>query len=128
MKMLNTDSCRLIAAAALLLAAAGCVTKSAAEAQARAAFLAGQQQATQQMQQAQINGPSVRLLGAVKENYVLWTPDLTLAQALLDAGYYGPEPTEIIVIHNGVATRVDPSKLLHGEDVLLRAQDIIQVK
>jgi hypothetical protein len=37
------------------------------------------------------------------------------------------DPREIILIRKGVASRIDPRKLLSGEDVPLQAGDIIQV-
>ena len=68
---------------ALLLAAtfSGCVSKSKADAKARAAFLAGQQQAVMRVQQAQTQGqgPSVTVNGEVRNHVVPWTEGLTLA-------------------------------------------------
>src|SRR5215467_13484539 len=65
----------------------GCVTKATADAQARAAFLAGQQQALERMQQTQGRANTVTFLGEVKNNLIPWTADLTLSRAIVAAGY-----------------------------------------
>ena len=111
----------------LLVAVAlgGCVTKGKADAQARAAFLAGQQQAMMRMQQTQ--GPSVTINGEVRNRIVPWTQGLTLAQAVVAAEYLGAkDPGQIIIVHEGIATRVDPKDLLSGVDIPLQPGDIVQ--
>ena len=119
---------------ALLLAVAlgGCVTKSKANAQARAAFLAGQQQAMATMQQAQPQGqgqvPGVTVNGEVRNRVVPWTAGLTLTKALLAADYYGTtDPDQIMIVHNGMATRVDPKQLLTGVDIPLQPGDVVRI-
>ncbi len=108
------------------LSLAGCVSKSKAESQARAAFLAGQQQTAQQLQPA---GPTVTVIGEVKNKLLPWALDLTLAKALVAAEYYGThDPTQIIVIREGHIIPVDPRRLLEGEDFLLLPRDIVEVK
>jgi len=116
----------------LLLAVAlgGCVSKSKANAQARAAYIAGQQQAMTRMQQAQTlgQGPCVTVNGEVRNHVVPWTEGLTLARALLAADYAGAsDPGQIIIVHNGVANRVDPKQLLSGVDIPLQPGDIVQI-
>ena len=114
----------------LALAAGGCVSKSKAQAQARAAFMAGQQQAVARMQevQAQAQGPSVTINGQVRNRVVPWTEGLTLAQALVAADYYGTaDPGQVIVVHNGLATRVDPKQLFNGADIPLQPGDVVQL-
>ena len=60
---------------------------------------------------------------------VAWTNNLTLAAALVTANYTGrTDPSEILIIRNGRAIRVDPKQLLSGEDVPLQAGDVIQVR
>ncbi len=101
----------------------GCVSKAKADAQARTAFLAGQQQALQQMQ---VRGPSVTVLGEVRNKLIPWTADLTLAKAVLAAEYYGAkDPTEIIIVRDGEQIPVEASRLLSGEDIPLQPRDII---
>jgi hypothetical protein len=116
----------------LVLAAtlAGCVTKSKANAQARAAYLAGQQQAIARMQQAQTagQGPCVTVNGEVRNHIVPWTQGMTLAKAVVAAEYIGTtDPGQIMIVHNGIATRLDPKQLLSGVDVLLQPGDIVQL-
>ena len=116
----------------LLLAVAlgGCVSKSKADARARAAFMAGQQQAMVRMQQAQTQGqgPCVTVNGEVRNRVVLWTEGLTLTKAVLASDYYGAkDPGQIIVLHNGVANRVDPKQLVAGADIPLQPGDIVQL-
>jgi hypothetical protein len=121
---------RTLAAFALFTTFVGCVTKSKADAQARAAFLAGQQQAMARAQtEPQPEGATVTLAGNVKNPLIPWTPGLTLAKAILDAEYAGKgDPVSIYVVRNGLASPVDPKKLLNGEDVPLQAGDIVQIK
>src|ERR1035437_11017856 len=81
---------RPISLCVLLLAVllGGCVSKSKADARARAAFIAGQQQAVARMQQIQGQGPSVTINGEVRNRVVPWTEGLTLAKAVVAADYY----------------------------------------
>jgi hypothetical protein len=107
-----------------------CVTKSKAKAQARAAYLAGQQEAIARMQQGQTpgQGPCVTVNGAVRVHVVPWTQGMTLAKALVAADYYGTtDPAQIIILHSGVATRVDPKQLLSGSDIPLQPGDVVQL-
>ncbi len=112
------------------IAVSGCVTKSKADAESRAAFLAGQQQARTQMQQAQTlgQGPCVTVNGEVRNHVVPWTPGLTLAKAVIAADYCGTtDPALIIIVHNGLANRVDPKQLLSGVDIPLQPGDLVQL-
>ena len=111
----------------LALGLAGCTTKAHAKAEARAAYAAGQQQATIRMQQTQT--PSVTVHGAVKNPLIPWTQDLTVAKAIVAADYTGRrDPTEIIVVRKGVAVRIDPKQLLTGTDPALEAGDIMELR
>ena len=121
-------SCAVWISSAALVASGvtGCVSKSKARAQARDAFIAGQQESFRQMQLNQ--SPNVKFVGPVKNPVVPWTKDLTLAQALISAEYtVRGDPREIVLIRKGVASRIDPKKLLAGEDVPVQAGDIVQV-
>ena len=109
-----------------VLGLAGCVTKAKARAEARAAYIAGQQEAMQ-MQQRQGASGDVRLIGQVQIPTLPWVSGLTLMKALVTAEYTGPDPTQIIVIHNGVPSVVDVKKLLAGEDVPLQAGDVVRI-
>jgi len=106
-----------------------CVSKSKAQAQARAAFLAGQQQAAMMSQQTRLQGPTVTVLGEVKNAVVPWTIDLTLAKAVVAADYYGQtDPTEIVIKRNGQEQRYEAKRLLGGDDVPLEPSDVIVLK
>jgi hypothetical protein len=116
----------------LLLAAslAGCVTRSAAKAQARKAFLAGQEEAMMRAQQmqSQAHGPGVTVNGDVQNHFVPWTQGLTLAKVLLAANYLGrTDPAQIFIVHNGIAIRIDPQQVLSGKDIPLQPGDIVQL-
>lgn len=125
MPLLNFQMRSLCCIAILALTAAGCVTKSQADAQARKAYLAGQQAAYQSMQGAMTD---ITILGAVQKHQLPWQQGLTLAQALARADYNGAhDPVMIILKRNSVETQVDPKQLLNGQDVSLQPGDVISV-
>jgi hypothetical protein len=112
-----------------ILLVPSCVSKSTAEARTRAAFLAGQQQAAQMAHQTQIQGPTVTLIGEVRNPTVRWTTDLTLAKAVVAAEYYGSaDPTEIVIQRAGQEIHYEPKKLLSGQDVQLEPNDVILLR
>jgi hypothetical protein len=79
------------------------------------------------MQQAQT--PSVTLQGTLRNPVIPWTQDLTVAKAIVAADYYGSgDPRQIILVRQGIATRIDPKKLLTGEDPPLQPGDILEVR
>ena len=104
----------------------GCSNKAGQDAKARAAFLAGQQQVLQRMQQGtQVN---ITILGPVSNPIVTWSNNLTLAKAIVAAGYNGrTDPKEILIHRNGQSIPVDPQTLLNGEDVPLQPGDVIEL-
>ncbi|HVV02469.1 MAG TPA: hypothetical protein VHH88_13965 [Verrucomicrobiae bacterium] len=112
---------------ALVLALQGCVSRKAAKAQAHEAFLAGREQALSEVLR-QRAGPSVNVIGPVTTPVLAWTEGLTVAKAILDAGYHGQgEPRQITILRSGYAISVDPQQLLSGQDVPLQAGDILQI-
>ena len=114
---------------ALLPPVSGCVSKATAQAQARAAYLQGQQQALERMQQSQARGPTVTFIGEVRNQLIPWTADLTLARAIVAADYYGrTDPSTIVVIRDGQQTVYDTKKLLQGNDVLLEPRDVVEIR
>src|SRR4051794_31368123 len=105
----------------------GCTSQAKAKEQAKAAYLAGQQEGMFRMQQART--PTVTIIGHVRNPMVTWTPDMTLAKAILAAGYLDShDPTQILIVRNGQAVPVEPKQLLSGEDVPLQSGDMIQLK
>ena len=112
--------------AVLAVAITGCTTKSTAKAQARAAYVAGQQQALERVLQSR---NSVTIIGQVRNPLVPWTEDLTLAKALIAADYYAKgDPRHIVIVRKGQASKVDPKQLLAGEDVPLEAGDVVNIR
>ena len=113
-----------------VLVLSGCVSKSTAQAKERAAFLAGQQEAIARMQQmqSQTQGPSVIVNGDVRNRGVPWSEGMTVAKALIAADYTGAsDPSQIIVVHQGIARRIELQQLLSGKDIPLDAGDILQL-
>ncbi len=112
--------------AALSYSLCGCTTKAKAKADARMAYLAGQQQALMQMQ---AQNPSVTVNGNVRNKVVPWTEGLTLARAIVTAEYLGTmDPREIILVHRGIASRIDPKKLLEQEGPTMQPGDIVELR
>jgi hypothetical protein len=115
----------------LLLFTSGCVTKAKAREQAQAAFLAGQQQAMLRMQQQQLQqarGAIVSFVGPITTPNIPWTSDLTLSQAIVQAGYTGGgDPSHIFIVRNGQAIQVDMRQLLAGQDQPLMPGDVVQL-
>lgn len=114
--------------AAYLGACAGCVSKSKAEAQARAAYLAGQQDAAARLQRNQLQGAIVTINGLVRQSVLPWTQQMTVGTALIAADYYGPDPTQIVIMRGGRALTVEAADLLAGRDVQLLAGDVVQIQ
>lgn len=109
----------------LLISLSGCVSKTTADAQAKAAFLAGEKAAYETIQASQT---SIVILGEVQKHQIPWAAGLTLSQAIAAAGYNGAhDPTDIILKRNSVQTEVDPKQLLNGQDVPLHPGDVISI-
>ena len=103
----------------------GCVSKSKADAQARAAFIAGQKSAYQNMVASQTD---IIVLGNVQKHDLPWATGMTLVQAIADAQYTGKQdPTDIMLKRNSVQTEIDPKQLLGGRDMTLQPGDVIIV-
>jgi hypothetical protein len=109
----------------LALAASGCVSKSKADAQARAAFFAGEK--------AEYEGMNARthitVLGDVQNHQVPWVDGLTLAQAIATANYTGlNNPKEIIIKRQDKEIHVNPQDLLRGQNVPLQRGDTVTIR
>jgi hypothetical protein len=122
------EAVKLLALLAVLLATAGCVTKSKAQADARAAYLAGQQEAMRHMQ---VTAPAqmITVMGPVRQSTIPWTKEMTLIKAIVAAQYVGSsDPTEIVIVRNGQGTLVDVQNVLKGQDVPLEPGDLVNLK
>ena len=110
----------------LLLAVTGCVSNSAANARARAAFIAGEKQG----EAREINAMSVWVVGNVRTPVIPWAEDLTLAKALVIADYQGQgDPGQIVISRVGQPPiRINAQQLLDGFDLPLQAGDRIEVR
>jgi hypothetical protein len=107
--------------------ASGCVSKSKAQTQARLAYLAGQHDAITRMQQQHAEGGSVTFNGPFNNPTVPWTEGLTLAKAIVTAGYNSTtDPLTIVIRRGGEEIQIDPARLLHGEDYPLQSGDTVQ--
>ena len=128
--LLSVPLCGIISHSSLLFMS-GCVTKAAAKAQAQAAFLAGQQQAMVRMQQQQLQqtrGAIISFVGPITNPNIPWTSDLTLREAIVQAGYTGTaDPSRIFIVRNGQAIQVDTKQLLAGQDQPLMPGDVVQL-
>lgn len=129
--VLSRQSVGKILAAALILSVSqvfsGCVSKSAAQAQARIAYLAGQRDALMRMQEQQRN-PSVTFIGPLNNPVVPWSDGLTLSRAIVSAGYNAPaNPKMIIIRRSGQEIQIDPKRLLAGEDFPVQSGDMVEI-
>jgi len=125
MRLFNLEMKVFLGTLVLALAATGCVTKSKADAQARAAYMAGQQAAYQSMGGAVTD---VVVFGNVQKHEVPWVDGLTLAQALATANYLGShDPQDIILKRNSIETEINPKDLLNGQNMELKPGDQISV-
>jgi hypothetical protein len=112
----------------LIMALTGCESKRAAQLQARAAYVSGQQQAMAQQQALlQAQRPSVTVQGEVETPIVPWTEDMTLSKAIVAAHYTGfMNPSTVRVLRNGqVVQEFLGVDLLRGHDMPLQAGDVV---
>jgi hypothetical protein len=103
-----------------------CGCKSQHDKQLLQAYTAGQNQA---MAQEQAKKTKVFINGFVKNHVIDFTPELTLAEALVKAEYNGiTDPHKIIIIRNGQPLEVNPRRLLNGmENPVLQAGDVVEL-
>ncbi len=104
---------------------AGCTTQSKARAEARNAYLAGQNAALQRTLQT----TGVTVIGPVQNTHVPYVAGLTLAQALATAYYTGPgTPSQIVLTRNGEDATLDPNDLDRAAQFMLAPGDVITLK
>jgi hypothetical protein len=105
----------------------GCVSKSAAQSQARQAYLSGQRDAIAQMNQQSSQVGSVTFIGPVQHAMVPWEEGLTLGKAILSAIYESQtDPSLIFIRRSTEEIEIDPARLLSGTDFPLQPGDVIQ--
>lgn len=113
---------------ALLCLASGCVSKATADARAKAAFMAGRQQALSSPTPAP-QGPVVQVNGNVQNHQIPWFQGLGLIQTLLQAHYLGQgDPTQVSIEREGETIPVDVRQVMQGQDVPLQQDDIIELE
>ena len=126
--------CMLFLAA---FALAGCAgnNKAQTQQQFQRAYLAGeeaaraqmQQQTQQQMQQNAV--PQVHFLGPFKNPVLIWSEGFTLSHALVQADYQSQATPLAITIYRGnEIIRIDPQRVLQGEDYPLFPGDTVVVQ
>jgi hypothetical protein len=120
--------CQLLA----VVAGMGCVSQKKAQMEARQAYLAGQEQATQGAMQARLQqqqGPVVFVQGPVRHAVVEWQAGMKLSQAIVAAEYtVFMNPQLIRVLRNAqVAGEFKGVDLLHREDMDLEEGDTVLI-
>ncbi len=109
-------------------ALSGCVSKSEAELQAKAAYLSGQREAMVQSQQ-QAQSPTVRVIGPVKNPIVPWIQGMNLSKALFDAGCFSNfNPTSIAIHRPGQDMDIDLQRFYAGDDYPVLPGDVIELR
>ncbi len=113
--------------ALILMPLCGCVTKSQARADARAAYLAGQKDAYAAIAATQRTG--IKVFGPVQNSEVPWVEGMTLVQAIATATYTAHgNPKEILLLRRGESATIDPRDLLNGRNVPLEPGDTITLR
>jgi len=111
----------------LAITLCGCVSKSKARAVRNAAFIAGQNAGM--VQALQSRAASVTIAGNVRNRMLVWTRDLTVATAFLQAEYQGiTDPRGFVIQRNGKQFRIDAKQLLNGEDFELEPGDVLEIQ
>ncbi len=107
---------------------AGCTSQSRARAEARDAYLAGQNAALLQAQTS-AEAPGVTVIGPVRNRNIPWVAGMTLLQALATANYTDAgAPKQIIITRDGESATLSPDVLFNGAVVPLEAGDIIELR
>jgi len=105
----------------------GCTSNSAARRQRNAAYLQGQNAGMVQAMQSQT--ASVTVVGDVKNRVLVWTRELTVATAFLQADYQGVnDPRGFLVRRGSQQFRIGADELLNGKDFELEPGDILEIQ
>lgn len=111
----------------VLLPVCGCVSRSTASADARAAYVAGQKDAYAKI--VAEDRTNITVVGDVASPKISWVEGLTLARAIATADYTGiMSPKEITLMRRGQRATIDPKNLLNGNDVPLEPGDTIFIQ
>ncbi len=112
--------------ATMFCAGTGCVTKHKAEVQCAAYLEAEQHQAL--LSRPVVQGSAVSFVGPVRNPTISWMPGLTLAQAIVSAGFTGAKDPQLILIkRQNEEIPVNPQHLLGGQDIPLVMGDVIEI-
>lgn len=110
-----------------LIPLCGCVTRAQANADARAAYLAGQKDAFATIVATQHS--NIKVFGPVQNSEVPWVEGMTLTQAIATAIYTAQSnPREINLMRRGESATIDPRNLLNGHEVPLEPGDTIELR
>lgn len=117
---------RVLPTILVLMTLCGCASKAKKQTQAQAAYRAGQQRAYEQIMEARrIN---IRVIGPVQHPEVEWHDGLSLAQAIVAAGYTATgTPRQIVIVRQQERIPVDAQALLRGADLPLSPGDTIEI-
>lgn len=109
--------------------ATGCVSRKEAALQQEHAYAQGRQQALV-FQQTQPAPRQVFFRGAIRKPILEWSEGMTLAEGILEAEYSGRRAPRHVQIRSwqGELIEVDARTLLDGDDYLLEAGDIVEVR
>ena len=123
----NSSLGRVLMMSTVIVLLAGCKT------QEKRPGVEGYHELIRRQQEAlaieQLKQPVVYFRGLVQKPIVTWREDLTLAEALLEAGYTQPLSPRVIRVHRqGRSHNVDVTRLLRGMDnPLLEPGDVVEV-
>jgi len=117
---------QVVAHCLIITGMTGCASGEHKPSKAQTQFAAGQEEAFALLQRSGIY--VVRMVGPFQRPVVLWREEMTLAQAILDAGFLGQDaPTQILIQHGLIMERIAPARLLQGEDVPIQPGDVIHI-
>ncbi len=113
-----------VAIAAICLS--GCASNQGRPTEAQRHFAAGQESMITMLQQSGI--ALIRIVGPFQRPVLPWTPDMTLAEVILQAGYLeSRQPAQILIQRGPTTLTIAPSDLLQGKDVPVESGDVIHV-
>ena len=77
-----------------------------------------------------VAGNSVSVSGQVRRTVIPWNETLTLRQAFILSGYFGPSSGMQLGVHRGkeMPMYIDMQNLYHGQDMLLEPGDRIEIQ